>query len=268
MSAADEPILPVRDVSQVLRWPARGRRRQLRCRARLDHRAHRPERRRQDDDVRPHHRLRPRRSAAPIRLAGRRIDRHARRIAIARLGLVRTFQLTRVFAGMTVHRQHAARSARAAGRASVAADGAPASRARREARARGAREDLLDRFGLAAKAGDYAGTLSGGQRKLLEFARALMTEPTLVLLDEPMAGRQPDARPAPPRPSSRRCGASAASTFLFVEHDMDVVMSRADRVVVMAQGARHRRAARRGVRDRSACHRRLSRRQLGGSARA
>ena len=62
-----------------------------------------------------------------------------------------------------------------------------------------------------------------------------MTNPKLVLLDEPMAGINPTSAIASST-ISRGCGARAAATFLFVEHDMDVVMSRADRVVVMARG--------------------------------
>ena len=91
------------------------------------------------------------------------------------------------------------------------------------ARSRGRALDLLQTFGLAAKAGDYAGTLSGGQRKLLELARALMLEPRMLLLDEPLAG------------VNRTLGATLLQhierlrdergvTILLVEHDMDVVM--------------------------------------------
>jgi branched-chain amino acid transport system ATP-binding protein len=97
-------------------------------------------------------------------------------------------------------------------------------------------KELLGIFGLADKAADYAGTLSGGQRKLLEVARTLMTDPTLVLLDEPMAGVNPTLgnQLLDHIASLRR---EHGITFLFVEHDMDVVMSRSDWVVVMAQGA-------------------------------
>lgn len=91
-------------------------------------------------------------------------------------------------------------------------------------------------FALERKADDYAGSLSGGQRKLLEFALALMAEPKLVLLDEPMAG------------VNRTFGASLLDeverlrreegmTFLFIEHDIDIVMRRADHVIAMAEGA-------------------------------
>ena len=78
--------------------------------------------------------------------------------------------------------------------------------------------------------------MSGGQRKLLELARALMVEPRLVLLDEPMAGvnRALGRRLLDDVEALRR---NAGTTFLFVEHDMDVVMTRADRVIVMAEGA-------------------------------
>jgi branched-chain amino acid transport system ATP-binding protein len=106
----------------------------------------------------------------------------------------------------------------------------------REAQVRERALALLARFDLDGKAGDYAATLSGGQRKLLELARALMAEPRLVLLDEPMAGvnRVLGRRLLDYVEELRR---GEGITFLFVEHDMDVVMSRADQVIVMAAGA-------------------------------
>ena len=105
--------------------------------------------------------------------------------------------------------------------------------AERAARARAV--ELLEVFGLAAKASDYAGTLSGGQRKLLELARALMLEPRMLLLDEPLAG------------VNRTLGRTLLEhierlrderdvTVLLVEHDMDVVMRYSDTVVVMGEG--------------------------------
>jgi branched-chain amino acid transport system ATP-binding protein len=106
---------------------------------------------------------------------------------------------------------------------------------RREREVRERAASLLERFDLAGVARDYAGTLSGGQRKLLELARALMLEPRLVLLDEPLAGVNPTL--------GRRLLAHIeelrerdGTTFLFVEHDMEVVMNHSDRVIVMAAG--------------------------------
>src|SRR5688500_18841945 len=106
-------------------------------------------------------------------------------------------------------------------------------RAERSARAR-ARE-LLEVFGLAEKADDYAGTLSGGQRKLLELARALMLEPRLLLLDEPLAGVNRTLRRSLLE-HIERLRAERGTTILLVEHDMDVVMRHSDTVVVMADG--------------------------------
>jgi len=81
---------------------------------------------------------------------------------------------------------------------------------------------------------EYAGTLSGGQRKLLEMARALMTEPDLIMLDEPMAG----VNPALTQSLLQHVADLAAEgiTIVFVEHDMDVVRDISDWVVVMAEG--------------------------------
>jgi len=107
---------------------------------------------------------------------------------------------------------------------------------RRERAVRARALELLDVFGLAEKADEYAGTLSGGQRKLLELARALMAEPRLVLLDEPMAGVNPTlGRRLLEHMHALRD--REGTTFLFVEHDMEVVMGHSDRIVVMADGA-------------------------------
>jgi neutral amino acid transport system ATP-binding protein len=94
---------------------------------------------------------------------------------------------------------------------------------------------LLESVGLEKKASDYAGGLSGGQRKLLEIGRALMTNPKLILLDEPAAGVNP-------RLIDDICGRilswnrNDGMTFLIIEHNMDVVMSLCDRVWVLAEG--------------------------------
>jgi neutral amino acid transport system ATP-binding protein len=155
---------------------------------------------------------------------------------IARLGLVRTFQLTRVFAAMTVL-ENMMLAAQAQPGESLLHLIAPGNAGRRSET--GVRERalaLLRHFDLHGKSGAYAGTLSGGQRKLLELARALMTGPRMVLLDEPMAGinRVLGRRLLDHVDELRR---TTDTTFLFVEHDMDIVMTRADHVVVMAEGA-------------------------------
>ena len=96
-------------------------------------------------------------------------------------------------------------------------------------------DELLERFQLDHLRKEYAGTLSGGQRKLLEMARALMCEPELIMLDEPMAGVNPAL-------TQRLLGhvkdlSASGITVVFVEHDMDVVRDISDWVVVMAEGA-------------------------------
>jgi branched-chain amino acid transport system ATP-binding protein len=93
---------------------------------------------------------------------------------------------------------------------------------------------LLDRFGLARMRDEYAGTLSGGQRKLLEMARALMVEPRMILLDEPTAGVNP-VLVASILDHVRELKKEGLSV-LFVEHDMDVVMGVSDWVVCMDVG--------------------------------
>jgi branched-chain amino acid transport system ATP-binding protein len=107
---------------------------------------------------------------------------------IARLGLVRTFQLTRVFAAMTVMENMMLAPLGQPGESLLGLI-TPGGRSRRSEAALGERAmALLGHFNLQDKSADYAGTLSGGQRKLLELARALMASPRMVLLDELMAG--------------------------------------------------------------------------------
>jgi branched-chain amino acid transport system ATP-binding protein len=93
---------------------------------------------------------------------------------------------------------------------------------------------LLDQFRLEHMREEYAGTLSGGQRKLLEMARALMTNPRLVMLDEPMAGVNPALKQV--LNDHIKDLRERGMTVLFVEHDMDMVHDVSDWVVVMAEG--------------------------------
>jgi branched-chain amino acid transport system ATP-binding protein len=95
-------------------------------------------------------------------------------------------------------------------------------------------DELLDRFKLLEKKNDYAGSLSGGQRKLLEMARALMSDPKMIMLDEPMAGVNPAlTQSLLGHIQSLR---DEGMTVLFVEHDMHVVRHISDWVAVMAEG--------------------------------
>jgi neutral amino acid transport system ATP-binding protein len=153
---------------------------------------------------------------------------------IARRGMVRTFQLTKALAGMTVLDNMLLG---ASGQTGERLRDAPL-RFRWRAQEREVRERaaaLLDEFGLADRRDDFAGTMSGGQRKLLEMARALMVDPQLVMLDEPMAGVNP-ALVESLLDHVRRVRATGR-TVVFVEHDMDVVMSISDWVVCLAEGS-------------------------------
>jgi ABC-type branched-subunit amino acid transport system ATPase component len=95
--------------------------------------------------------------------------------------------------------------------------------------------ELLALVGLQSYEREYAGTLSGGQRKLLDLARVLMLRPSVVLLDEPMAGVSPTLR-AELLEHILAMQRDRGITFLIVEHDLDFVMQAAERVVVMNQG--------------------------------
>jgi branched-chain amino acid transport system ATP-binding protein len=95
--------------------------------------------------------------------------------------------------------------------------------------------EMLDFFDIDHLAEEYAGNLSGGQRKLLELARALLTDPEMLLLDEPFAGVNPslEERLLDHIHELRRQG----YTFLLVEHDIDLIMENCERIIVMHQGS-------------------------------
>jgi neutral amino acid transport system ATP-binding protein len=153
---------------------------------------------------------------------------------VARRGMVRTFQLTKALSRLSVLDNMRLGATGQRGEALWAAVVPPMWK-RQEAAVTARAMDLLERFSLADKAGDFAGSLSGGQRKLLEMARALMSSPRLVMLDEPMAGVNPAlTQSLLGHVQSLR---DDGMTVVFVEHDMDVVRHIADWVVVMAQGA-------------------------------
>jgi branched-chain amino acid transport system ATP-binding protein len=103
-----------------------------------------------------------------------------------------------------------------------------------EAEIEGRSDELLARFKLDHMRDEYAGSLSGGQRKLLEMARALMTNPKLVMLDEPMAGVNPALKQS--LNQHVRGLRDEGMTVLFVEHDMDMVHDISDWVIVMSEG--------------------------------
>jgi branched-chain amino acid transport system ATP-binding protein len=165
-----------------------------------------------------------------VLLDGKRIERRSAH-RIARAGLVRTFQTPRALTRMTVLENVVLAAPRHPGER---LGGGLAGRAReREARARA--WALLELVRLQDHASALAGTLSGGQRKLLDLVRALMAEPRILLLDEPMAGVAPALR-GELLTHILEVRARDGITLLIVEHDLAFVMRACDRVVVMNDG--------------------------------
>jgi branched-chain amino acid transport system ATP-binding protein len=145
----------------------------------------------------------------------------------ARLGLGRTFQTSSVFATLTVAEN--VRLAAAARRGSCLRLWR---RADAGATAREAAAEALERVGLADRAGEVAGALSHGDKRKLELAILLATDPRVILLDEPMAGLG-----ASDVPALTEVIRSLDRTVLMVEHHMEVLLDLADRVAVMHHGA-------------------------------
>jgi len=152
---------------------------------------------------------------------------------VARLGMVRTFQLTKALYRLTVM-ENMLLGARAQKGESVLRSVFPWIWRSQEAAIRVKATSILTNFKLLEKQNDFAAALSGGQRKLLEMARALMVEPEMVMLDEPMAGVNPALKQSLLEHIKEL--RNEGKTVLFVEHDMDMVHEISDWVIVMAQG--------------------------------
>lgn len=135
-------------------------------------------------------------------------------------GITRTFQITRVYKEMTVFENML----------SVSSPLTPEKGARERA------EELLDFVNLTKLRGEYGGNLSYGQQKLLEFARALMTDPELILLDEPAAGvnRTLLADLLDRIHELQEQG----KTIIIIEHDMNVIMNHCEKILVMDYGVK------------------------------
>lgn len=153
---------------------------------------------------------------------------------IARLGMVRTFQVAKALSRMSVLENMLLGAKGHAGEKIWEVLLKPKLVQSQQRELKDKAMSILTSVGLSAKANDYAGGLSGGQRKLLEIGRALMADPQLILLDEPAAGVNP-------RLIEDICGhilnwRKDGLTFLIIEHNMDVIMTLCDRVWVLAEG--------------------------------
>ena len=152
---------------------------------------------------------------------------------VARLGMVRTFQLTKALFRLSVMDNMRLGAKNQIGEGILRAL-LPFTWKKEELQNTQRATELLTRFTLDTKADDFAAALSGGQRKLLEMARALMVNPELVMLDEPMAGVNPALTQS--LLGHIKDLREQGMTVLFVEHDMDMVRDISDWVIVMAQG--------------------------------
>ncbi|WP_254523540.1 ABC transporter ATP-binding protein [Natrinema caseinilyticum] len=156
---------------------------------------------------------------------------------IASRGLVRTFQIAREFPEMTVLENMMLAPKQQRGE-SLWRSVTPIARGAVVDQERELRErawEMLEFFEIDHLAEEYAGNLSGGQRKLLELARALLTDPEMLLLDEPMAGVNPSLEKKLLEHIHEL--QEQGYTFLLVEHDMNVIMNHCEHVIVMHQGS-------------------------------
>ncbi|MEZ5667187.1 MAG: ABC transporter ATP-binding protein [Alphaproteobacteria bacterium] len=156
--------------------------------------------------------------------------------AVTRTGLVRTFQIARGFPRLSVLENLMLYGTGQPGERLLPALGRSPAMRRREAELRDRAIAVAQRLNLAAVIDNPASALSGGQKKLLELGRALMAEPRMILLDEPIAGVNPTlSREIADQLTRLR---TEGMTLLIVEHDMDMIARLCDPVVVMAAGRR------------------------------
>jgi neutral amino acid transport system ATP-binding protein len=154
--------------------------------------------------------------------------------AIARRGMVRTFQLTKALARLTCMENMKLGATGQRGE-NIFRAVVPTSWRSQEREIEERADALLERFNMGHMRDEFAGELSGGQRKLLEMARALMSNPEIVMLDEPTAGVNPALKQS--LLGHIREVLEDGTTVVFVEHDMDMVRDISDWVVVMGEGA-------------------------------
>jgi branched-chain amino acid transport system ATP-binding protein len=147
-------------------------------------------------------------------------------------GMIRTFQISRELTGMTVRQNVRLGGQDHGGENVVQAVAGTASDREREIAERS--EEILKKLELWDLRDEYAGNLSGGQRKLLELGRALMADPDVLLLDEPMAGVNPSLSEEIIEMIEEM--KQEGLTVLIVEHDIDMIMNISDTVVGMHQG--------------------------------
>ena len=156
---------------------------------------------------------------------------------ITQRGLVRTFQIARGFPRLSVMENLLLYGARQPGETLWKSIVRPAAVGRREGELRERAAAIVRRLNLGRVANDPASALSGGQKKLLEIGRVLMTDPRLVLLDEPIAG----VNPILANEIAAHLESLASEdrlTFLVIEHNMDMIARLCRPVVVMTEGRR------------------------------
>ena len=152
----------------------------------------------------------------------------------ARTGLVRTFQLASEFKRLTVLENLLSAVPKQPGDSFLGAVRGPRFWQASENEAILRAETMLDRFGLRQYGNHYAGDLSGGQRRLVEIMRALMADPEVLLLDEPMAGIHPRLARQIGRQLVELCG--EGMTIVMVEHELALMDEFCDPVIVLADG--------------------------------
>jgi len=153
---------------------------------------------------------------------------------IARCGMVRTFQIPRALTKMTVSENLMLAPKNQAGERIWDVWLRPKRVHEQEMRIREKSREILEFFEISHLEDEYAGALSGGQKKLLEMARAMMIDPSMLLLDEPFAGVNPTL--------SRKISGHIRElrddgmTFLVIEHDIPAITKISDKIVVMNEG--------------------------------
>ena len=165
--------------------------------------------------------------------AGEKID-HLPSYQIAQKGFIRTFQVARVLSRLSVLENMLLATQQQTGENFLNVWFQRDKIRRQERENKEKAMNILKSVGLEAKSKDFAGALSGGQRKLLEIARTLMSDPKLILLDEPAAGVNPTL-------INQICEHiiewnKQGISFLIIEHNMDVIMSICEHIWVLAEG--------------------------------